>query len=98
MLGLAEVLIVLVIVLLIFVSRRRGPSSREPYPRAATGGTKLAKTLLVVGIVAAGTGVVAKFVADWMGVVSGGMVAGAVGGAVVGAIVMVIVTRTSKNR
>ena len=98
MLGLAEVLIVLVIALLIFMSRRRGPSSREQHPRAATGGTKLAKTLLVVGIVAAATGGVAKLVANWMGVVGGGMVWGAVAGAVAGAFVMLIVTRTSKNR
>ena len=99
MIGLAEVLIVMVIALLIFRSTRRtGPSSREQHPRVATGGTKWAKTLLVVGIVAAATGVVAKLVANWMGVVGGGMVAGAVGGAVAGAIVMLIVTRTSKNR
>ena len=96
MIGLAEVLVVGVIVLLIFLFRRKGGQSPghttlPPSIRESLSG----KTVLVVIIGGVVTGVIARMTGDWMGVTGGGVVEAAVGGGVAGAVGGFIVYHTS---
>jgi hypothetical protein len=96
MIGLAEVLVVGVIVLLIFLFRRKGglPPGHTTLPPSIRD-TLSGKTVLVVIIAGVVTGVIARVTGDWMGVTSGGVVESAVGGGVAGAVGGFIVYRTS---
>ena len=102
MIGLAEVLVVAVIVLLISVfSRRGGPSSGRTTLELSRRGSLSGKTILVAIIAGAVTGVIVRLTGDWMGVVSGGVVegavAGGVAGGVAGAVAVFIINRNSKK-
>ena len=96
MIGLAEVLVVGVIVLLIFLFRRKGGQSPgHTTLTPAITGSLAGKTFLVVIIAGVVTGVIARLTWDWMGATSGGVVEAAVGGGVAGAVGGFIVYRTS---
>ena len=98
MIGLAEVFVVSVIVLLIWMSSRRGgrSSARIPldFPKR---GTLSGKTLLVVIIAGVVTGVIARLTGGWMGVVEASVVESAVVGGIAGALGGFVVYRDSKR-
>ena len=94
MIGLAEVLVVGVIVLLIFLFRRKGQSPGHTSRTPAIRGSLSGKTCLVVIIAGVVTGVIARLTGDWMGVTGGSVVEAAVNGGVAGAVGGFIVYRT----